>query len=206
MVKVKICGVTNAADAVMAASAGADAVGLNFWPGSPRYIEPEQALPIRLCLPPFVSTVGVFVDQPVETMQEIMDFCGLDYAQLHGHEIPRKVARLEGLRVIKAIRMRSEADLSQLEKYSVDAFLLDTYVRGKPGGTGQSFDWQLARTAASRAKIILAGGLRPDNVAEAVAAARPYAVDVASGVEQEPGKKSRELVRQFVRAAKSVEL
>lgn len=206
MVKVKICGITSATDGLMAASAGADAIGFNFWRRSARYIEPDHALPIRLCLPPFISTVGVFVDADVETVKRIMQHCGLDYAQLHGHETPRKVARLEGMRVIKAIRMRGEQDLSELEKYRVDAFLLDAYVKDRPGGTGQAFDWQLARTASSRVKIILAGGLTPENVAEAVRAARPYAVDVASGVEETPGNKSRDLVNRFVRAAKSVEL
>jgi phosphoribosylanthranilate isomerase len=115
-----------------------------------------------------------------------------------------KVRRLKGLHIIKAIRMRGEDDLSQLEKYPVDAFLLDAYVPGMPGGTGQTFDWELARAASTRAKIMLAGGLTPDNVAEAVAIARPYAVDVASGVEEAPGIKSRALVNQFVRAAKGV--
>lgn len=206
MVKVKICGITSATDALMAASAGADAIGFNFYPPSPRYLEPDQVVAIRLSLPPFMATVGVFVDTHVEKVRRIMERCGLDYVQLHGHEVPRVVAQLKGLRVIKAIRVRSEDDLSQLDKYDVEGFLLDTYVSGKPGGTGQTFDWDLARAAASRAKIIVAGGLTPDNVAEAVRAGRPFAVDVASGVEEEPGKKSRNLVNRFVRAAKSVVL
>jgi phosphoribosylanthranilate isomerase len=206
MVKVKICGITNATDALMAASAGADAVGFNFWPSSPRYIEPQDVIPIRLSLPPFVATVGVFVNAPPERVRDIMGQCGLEYAQLHGRETPRMVSQLRGLRVIKAIRMRREEDLTELERYAVEAFLLDTYVKGTPGGTGEPFDWDLARAASSRAKIVLAGGLTPENVAEAVRAARPYAVDVATGVEESPGKKSRELVNRFVRAAKSVKL
>jgi len=206
MVKVKICGITSGTDALMAASAGADAVGFNFWPSSPRYIDPDRALAIRHCLPPFVATVGLFVDEDVEKVREVMTCCGLDYAQLHGHEAPAKVARLEDLRVIKAIRVRDEKDLNQLDTYRVDAFLLDTYVRGQPGGTGRTFDWGLARRASGRAKIILAGGLTPQNVAGAVEAARPYAVDVASGVEAAPGQKSRKLVNDFVRAAKSIKL
>ena len=206
MVKVKICGVTSATDALMAATAGADAVGLNFYLPSPRYLEPERALAIRLALPPFVAAVGIFVDEEVERVREIMDYCRLDYAQLHGRETPRKIAQLKGYRIIKAIRVSGEADLRELERYRVDAFLLDTYVEGTPGGTGQTFDWDLARQAANRAKIIVAGGLTPDNVAQAVAAGRPYGVDVASGVESEPGKKDRKLVNRFVRAAKSVEL
>lgn len=206
MVKVKICGVTSATDAVTAATAGADAVGFNFYRPSPRYIDPDKVVPIRICLPPFVAAVGVFVDESVQKVRRIMQHCRLDYAQLHGHETPRKVSRLDDLQVIKAIRVSEEDDLKQLQKYDVAGFLLDAYVKGKPGGTGESFDWDLARAAASRAKVVLAGGLNPDNVAEAVRMARPYAVDVASGVEDEPAAKSRELVNAFVRAAKSVEL
>ena len=206
MVKVKICGITSASDALMAVAAGADAVGFNFFPPSPRYIEPARVAPICLALPPFVATVGVFVDAPVFRVRETMETCGLDYAQLHGHETPGKVARLGDLRVIKAIRVRNEGDLVKLEKYRVDGFLLDAYVPGRPGGTGRTLDWELVRRAASRARIILAGGLDPGNVVQAVRAARPYGVDVASGVEEEPGKKSRELVNLFVRLAKGVEL
>ncbi|KPK61922.1 MAG: N-(5'-phosphoribosyl)anthranilate isomerase [Planctomycetes bacterium SM23_32] len=206
MVKVKICGITNATDALMAASAGADALGFNFWPHSPRYVPPEQALPIRLSLPPFVAAVGLFVDAPVERIREVADYCGLDYVQLHGRETPRKLAQLGDLRIIKAIRISGEEDLKQLDRYRAEGFLLDTYVKGQPGGTGQTFDWSLARQASHRARIILAGGLTPENVADAVRAARPYGVDVASGVEEAPGKKSRRLVTDFIRAAKSVDL
>ncbi len=206
MAKVKICGITSATDALMAATAGADAIGLNFYRSSPRYIDPDRALAIRLALPPFVSAVGIFVDEHPDTVRETMDHCRLDYAQLHGHESPRRVAQLKGYRLIKAIRISSEEDLRELERYRVDAFLLDTYVEDTPGGTGQTFDWDIARAAANRAKVILAGGLNVHNVADAVAAGRPYGVDVASGVESEPGKKDRKLVNQFVREAKSVEL
>jgi phosphoribosylanthranilate isomerase len=206
MVKVKICGVTNVTDALAAVAAGADAIGFNFFPPSPRYIEPGKALPIRLALPPFVATVGVFVDAPEFKVREIMTACGLDYAQLHGREGVRAVAKLSDLRVIKAIRVRDEHDLTALEKYRADAFLLDAYVPGRAGGTGETFDWELARRASSRAKVILAGGLNPENVVEAIESARPYAVDVAGGVEVEPGTKSRELVDLFVRLAKGVEL
>jgi len=206
MVKVKICGITSATDALMAATAGADAVGLNFYRASPRYIDPDRALAIRLALPPFVAAVGIFVDEDNDRVREIMDHCRLDYAQLHGREGPRRVAQLKGYRIIKAIRIRSEEDLRELERYRVDGFLLDTYVKDAPGGTGQTFDWDVARAAANRARVILAGGLTPDNVAQAVAAGRPYGVDVASGVENEPGKKDRKLVNRFVRAAKGVEL
>ncbi len=204
MVKVKICGVTSARDALMAAAAGADAVGLNFFPPSPRYVEPDHARAIRMALPPFVAAVGVFVDRSPERVREIMRHCRLDYAQLHGRESPRVVSKLREFRLIKAVRIREEEDLDELERYDVDAYLLDAYVENLPGGTGSTFDWELARQASSRAKLILAGGLTPNNVAKAVQVARPFAVDVASGVEEEPGVKSRRLVTDFVYEAKSV--
>ena len=203
---VKICGITNEDDALLSVAMGADAVGFNFYPHSPRYVEPDAALPIRLSLPPFLAAVGVFVDAAPEEVRRVMERCKLDYAQLHGRETPYIVGKLGGLRIIKAIRVRDENDLSELERFNVEAFLLDTYVPARPGGTGETFDWDLARAASSRAKVILAGGLTPDNVAEAVRRARPFAVDVASGVEEEPGVKSRKLVMDFVRAAKSVNL
>lgn len=207
MVKVKICGIMTATDAVMVSRAGADAVGFNFWPGSPRYLEPERARAIRMSLPPFVAAVGLFVDAKPDYIRSIVEDCGLDYAQLHGRLTPKKMARLRGIRIIKAIRIADESDLNRLDEYEVDAFLLDTYVEGLRGGTGQTFDWQLARVASSRAKIIVAGGLTPENVDKAICAAHPYAVDVASGVEgDEPGKKSRKLVTEFIIAAKSVVL
>ncbi len=206
MVKVKICGLTTAREMLAAASAGADAVGFNFFPPSPRYVEPDQARAMCMTLPPFVAAVGVFVDRLPEKVREIMDYCGLDYAQLHGNESPRHVGELKDRGVIKAIRIGAEEDLKELERYRADAFLLDAYVPDKPGGTGETFDWKLARRAASRAKVILAGGLTPENVARAVRSARPYGVDVASGVEEAPGRKSIPQVEEFIRAAKSVEL
>lgn len=203
MVKVKICGITSATDALMAARAGADALGFNFYEGSARYIDPERALAIRLSLPPFVSAVGLFVDADSDAVRAVAELVGLDYVQLHGHESPLYVRQLKDLRVIKAIRVQSETSLVDIERYEANIFLLDTYVPGVPGGTGQTFDWELARRASSRAPVMLAGGLNPDNVERAVIAARPFAVDVSSGVEDgEAGKKSRKLVERFVRAAK----
>ncbi len=206
MVKVKICGVTSVKDALAAVSAGADALGFNFYRPSPRYIEPVRALAIREALPPFVATVGVFVDAEPDQVQDICRFARLDCAQLHGRETPRMVGRVRDVTVIKAIRIQGEDDLAELERYNAAAYLLDSFVPGVPGGTGMTFDWDLARRATSRAKVILAGGLTPENVAFAVASARPYAVDVASGVETTPGVKSRSLLGRFVRAAKEVEL
>lgn len=206
MVKVKICGITNVRDARRSARAGADALGFNFVSGTPRYVQPDRARAIVLELPPFVSTVGVFMDSLAETVREVVEYCGLEYAQLHGHETPDMCAKLRGIKLLKALRVRSVADVRQIEHYSVDGYVLDTYVPGVPGGTGKTFDWGLARHAPSTERIILAGGLTPENVAEAVAAARPYGVDVSSGVEIEPGKKDKELVEWFIRIAKSVDL
>ncbi|MGD2175236.1 MAG: phosphoribosylanthranilate isomerase, partial [Candidatus Brocadiaceae bacterium] len=151
MVKVKICGITRARDAIMAASAGADALGFNFHRPSPRYLEPDRARAIRLALPPFLSTVGVFVDHEPDEVRRIAQYCQLDYVQLHGRESPRVAAVLGDLRLIKAIRIAGEEDLKELERYDVAAFLLDAFAPELPGGTGQTFDWQLARRAASRA-------------------------------------------------------
>ncbi len=206
MVKVKICGITEIRDAMFAARAGADALGFNFVRGTPRYIPPQKAKPIVMELPPYVATVAVFADAEPERIEEIMDLCGLDYAQLHGYESPQMCAKLKGRKVLKAFHIRSEADLRRLPHYRVEGYVLDTYVRGRRGGTGVSFNWEIARAAAPLGTIILAGGLRPKNVAEAILAARPYAVDVASGVEEEPGRKSKKLVEAFIRIAKSVDV
>jgi len=206
MVKVKICGITNARDAVWAARSGADAVGFILVPGTPRHLEPERVRAIVMELPPFVASVGVFLNEAPERVAEIMDFCGLHYAQLHGSETPRQCARLKGRRLIKAFRVGAEDDLRRLGRYQVDAYLLDAYVDGAPGGTGEVFDWRLARAARPYGHIIVAGGLRVQNVAKAILTARPYGVDVSSGVEEAPGKKSRDLVAAFIRIAKSVDV
>jgi phosphoribosylanthranilate isomerase len=206
MVKVKICGIRTVTEAMMAISAGADAIGFNFWHRSKRHVTPDQAKAIRAALPPFVTPVALFVDAQAEDILETVAHVGMDCVQLHGFEPPRLIERLHGLQVIKAVPIRNDADLRRLEEYRVSAFLLDAFSPGMPGGTGKTIDWELARQASARAKIILAGGLTPDNVAEAVRTVRPYAVDVASGVEKAPGVKSRKLVTQFVREAKGVEL
>jgi len=206
MVKVKICGITNVQDARYAASAGADALGFIFVPGTPRCVTPEKVKAIVLEVPPFVAKVGVFMNSDAEMIAEIMDFCGLDFAQLHGQESARYCGRLKGRRIIKAIHVRSEEDIRRMAHYDVDAFLLDTYVAGVPGGSGETFDWALARQGANSGRVILAGGLTAENVADAVVAARPYAVDASSGVEEEPGKKSKELVEAFIRLAKSIDV
>jgi phosphoribosylanthranilate isomerase len=198
--RVKICGITNREDALTAVEAGAHALGFVFAP-SPRQVTPEQAAAIIAALPPFVQTVGVFVDAEVRS---VLSRCRLDAVQFHGQESPDEMAGITGVRRIKACRVATSADLESLAAYSdaADAFLLDARVSGIAGGTGQSFPWPLAREARRFGHpIILAGGLTPENVATAIEAGRPEAVDVSTGVEVSPGRKDRDRVRRFVAAA-----
>ena len=206
MVRVKICGITDVHDARLAARLGADALGFNFCPQSPRYVRPERAKAIVAVLPPLLTTVGVFVNERPETVMEICRKVGLDAAQLHGDEPPLTVDAVQGVRRIKAIRVASELDIALCRRYRVEAFLLDAYDPGRRGGTGRTFDWKLARAAAQFGPIILAGGLTPDNVEEAIAAGAPYGVDVASGIESEPGRKDRALMAEFIYRARSASL
>jgi phosphoribosylanthranilate isomerase len=203
MVRIKICGITNLIDALLAADLGAHALGFIFYPKSPRSVRPEVAREIIGNLPPFVMTVGVFVDEEAETVQKIAETAGLDWVQLHGKEPPGYCCELKR-RVIKGFRIKDASSLSILPEYqgSVQAFLLDTYKAGTAGGTGVTFDWELARQAGEWGPVILAGGLTPANVTRAIHAAKPAAVDVASGVEAAPGKKDPEKLREFFRALK----
>ena len=205
MVRVKICGITNVRDARLAAQVGADALGFNFYRRSARYIRPERVKAIVAVLPPLVTTVGVFVNESADAIMETCRMCGLDAAQLHGDERPNHVDAVRGFRRIKAIRVATARDVALCGRYHVEAFLLDAYVAGRRGGTGETFDWRLAREARQFGSIILAGGLTPENVEEAIQAAAPYAVDVASGVESEPGKKDKGLMAEFIRRAKAVQ-
>ena len=204
MVKVKICGITNARDARAAVRLGADALGFNFYKASPRFITKERVRAILASLPPFVTGVGVFVDETADDVLETCHVAGLHVAQLHGDEKPFTVDALRKLTRIKAFRVGEEEDLRALSRYRVEAYLLDAFVPGQLGGTGATFNWSLARAAQTAGRIILAGGLTPENVAEAVREAQPYAVDVASGVESEPGVKDRDLMEAFIRNAKAV--
>lgn len=205
MIRIKICGMTNLEDALLAAELGADALGFIFYPKSPRAIRPEAAREIIRQLPPFVLTVGVFVDEEQARVREIVAYAGLDWLQLHGAESPG-YCRAVGRRVIKGFRVKGEESLALLASYhgAVQAFLLDTYRPGTPGGTGETFDWELARRAKEHGPIILAGGLTPDNVAQAIRQAQPAAVDVASGVEAAPGKKDPNKLKAFLEAVKRV--
>lgn len=201
--RVKICGVTRVEDALAAVAAGADALGFMFYPPSPRFLRLDQAAAIARELPPLVSRVGVFVDAAPERVHEAIAAAGLDTLQFHGKESPEYCRGFPGRRVVKAFRMQNASSLQALEDYRGMAWLLDSYVAGAFGGTGQTFNWDLACEAVRRGgTVILAGGLTPDNVGRAVAAVRPFAVDVSSGVESEPGRKDPARMREFVRVAR----
>jgi phosphoribosylanthranilate isomerase len=204
-VRVKICGITNWADARNAAEAGADFLGFNFYSGSSRYIAPAKAHRIVRRLPKSVSAVGVFVNQTEEDILAIANRVGLDYLQLHGDESPALVSRLKSrLPVIKAIRVKEPFRTGALTRYKdAAAFLLDGFDSKQYGGTGKTFDWKVARRAKSYGRIFLAGGLTPGNVKEAIRTAAPYAVDVCSGVEAKPGKKDGAQIKVLLRAVGS---
>ena len=204
-VKVKICGITNLPDGLAAAEAGADALGFVFYDQSPRHISVEAAASLIRKLPPFVIKVGVFVNAPEDLVVRAARECGLNLLQFHGEESPEYCLQF-GLMSMKAFRIRDAASLQAARNYHTDAWLFDAYAPGKPGGTGETFNWDLALQARDWGRpIFLAGGLTPENVAEAVRRARPYAVDVSSGVEAAPGKKDHAKVRAFIQAAKAVE-
>jgi phosphoribosylanthranilate isomerase len=202
MLRIKICGITELEDARHAIHCGADALGFVFFAQSPRCIGPERAAEIIRQLPPFVATVGLFVNEDPVRVREIAQTCRLDAVQLHGDESPEACAAIPGRKVIKALRVRDEKSLAGAGAYDVSALLLDAWVPGRFGGTGTVFNWQLAAEMARSRPVILAGGLNPVNVGEAVRAVRPYAVDVSSGVESSPGKKDRQKVAEFVAAAR----
>jgi phosphoribosylanthranilate isomerase len=201
MVRIKICGITNLEDALLAAELGADALGFIFYAKSPRKVAPEAAREIIAQLPPFVAAVGVFVDEAAAVVQELAAKVGLDWVQLHGQESP-EYCRSLGRKVIKGFRIKDEDSLRRLAGYqgAAQALLLDTYKKGQVGGTGTVFDWQLAREAKQYGRIILAGGLNPDNVAQAITIVQPAAVDAASGTEAVPGRKDPAKLRAFFKA------
>src|SRR5579884_2853778 len=205
--KIKICGITNATDAQAAVEAGADALGFVFHRKSPRWVEAKVVKAIVSELPPFVLPVGVFVDEDAKVVRDLMDECGLALAQLHGDESASYCERL-GRPVLKAIRLRDRGSFLALAEFQgraqVRGFVVDAFSEEAYGGTGQTADWNLAAEAAKAARILLAGGLTPANVGEAIERVRPYGVDVSSGVEASPGKKDPEKIRAFVRAVRGV--
>ena len=204
-VKVKICGITGTADALAAVEAGADALGFMFYAPSPRCVSFASAVEIIGELPPLVAKVGVFVNPTEEEVRRGITECGIDTLQFHGEESPEFCRRF-GLKVIKAFRVRDAESLQPTKDFPNEAWLLDSYVAGQLGGTGARFNWDLATDAARRHRsVLLAGGLTPENAAEAVRKVRPYGLDVSSGVESAPGKKDAAKVRAFIAAAKSVQ-
>lgn len=202
--KIKICGITNLPDARLAVELGAHALGFIFYPKSPRYVKVADAANICNELPPFVTKVGVFVDELEYEIEKALNECLLNVLQFHGEEPPGFCQKFAA-KSIKAIRVRDEDSLQAAVEYDVDALLLDTYTDAEKGGTGKTFDWSLAVKAKEMLAppIILSGGLTTVNVQEAIRKVRPYAVDVSSGVEREPGKKDPEKLRRFIELCKS---
>lgn len=211
MTRVKICGITNIEDALLAVELGAHALGFVF-AESPRRVTPDRALDIIYELPPFVTTVGVFVNHPADDVQRIAQYCGLSAVQLHGDETIEYCRQLQ-IQAIKAFRMRNYTEIEEwlfkeneyeastlLEpSKNVTAYLVDAYAKGQYGGTGLHLNWELVRDLRSRKPLILAGGLDPKNVALAIKVVKPYAVDVSSGVELQPGKKDKYKLREFMK-------
>jgi phosphoribosylanthranilate isomerase len=203
MIRIKICGITHIDDAMAAIDFGADALGFVFFKGSPRYITLEKAASIIRKLPPFISTVGVFVDESVKEIEEIVAATCLDIIQLHGDETPE--ACHASRRIVKAIRVKSIDSLEPLKTFTghVSAFLLDAYAPDTLGGTGLKFNWDIAVEAKQFGRIILAGGLTPDNIQQAIRHVMPYGVDVSSGVEAEKGRKDHQKLKLFIERAKT---
>jgi phosphoribosylanthranilate isomerase len=201
MVKIKICGITNLDDALAAVDFGADALGFNFYKKSPRHIEPQRAAEIIAQLPPFVVPVGIFVNEREEKIREIVSLACIQGIQLHGDETPEFCQRF-GSRVIKAFQIKNKESLEHMSHYRVSAYLLDSYKEGMRGGTGETFDWHLAVVAKTFGRIVLAGGLNPNNVAEAVKLVQPYGIDVAGGVEREKGIKDHVKLKTFITEAR----
>ena len=198
--KIKFCGLTNLPDAQLAVQAGAWAIGLIFWPHSPRRCELDDAAEIAATLRRRVEITGVFVNATLDHIAQTADAVGLSMLQFHGDEGPAfcaEAARRTGAKVIKAARVRTGADIQALTAFHTDFHLLDSYVEGRPGGTGETFSWEIARAHRGRTPMILSGGLNPTNVADAIATVRPFAVDVASGVESRPGRKSAAKLKAF---------
>jgi phosphoribosylanthranilate isomerase len=201
--RIKLCGITSRDDALLAVEAGAWAVGCILWPGSPRACDPAAAARIAAAVRRRAHVCGVFVNATLDDVAGLVDGIGLTMVQLHGDEGPAfcsEVARRTGAKVMKAAAVRGHADIRALAAFHTDYHLLDAHRSGMRGGTGETFDWDLVRTRRSKIPLVLSGGLRPDNVAEAIAAVRPFAVDTASGTEATPGVKDPEKVAAFVAA------
>jgi phosphoribosylanthranilate isomerase len=207
--RIKLCGITTLDDAQMAVDAGAWAVGCILWPQSPRRCDPDEAARIAAAVRRRVHVCGVFVNQHLDEVAGLVDAIGLTMVQLHGDEGPAfcaEVARRTGAKVMKAAQVRTGADVRALEAFHTDFHLLDAHLPGMRGGTGETFDWELVRSRRSKVPLVLSGGLRPENVADAIAATHPFAVDTASGTEASPGVKDPAKVAAFVEAVRSTAL
>ncbi|MCK4248688.1 MAG: phosphoribosylanthranilate isomerase [Candidatus Omnitrophica bacterium] len=204
MIKIKICGITNLEDAQLAVESGADSIGFVFTK-SPRRISPLDAGLIIKEIPLSVDTVGVFVDETLQELDEIIRISHINTIQLHGLESPEYCSNFKSkVKVIKTFRVKDKEFLQKMSAYKTDNFLLDTYISGQPGGTGKVFDWNLAATAARKyPNIILAGGLNPDNICEALNSVKPYGVDVSTGIEACPCKKDPVLLKEFIARVRS---
>ena len=202
MPKIKICGITNIEDAILAIDLGADALGFMFYEESKRYIKPLEAHDIISQLPPFITAVGVFVNQELDEISDIKEKAGFDTIQLHGDESPDLCKKLRG-KVIKAIRVGDTVNSEEVESCPAQAILFDTYSTKGYGGTGESFNWEILKDLNASKKIILSGGLSPENVSQAIQIVKPYAVDVSSGVEEFYGKKSPEKLKKFIEAVRN---
>lgn len=204
-VVVKVCGITEERDAVEAVHLGVDALGFNFWEGSPRFVEPDHARRIVERLPALVHKVGVFVNQPLTDVMDLARRVGLTAIQFHGDEVPGLCAAVAPIPWIKAVRVGAEFDPESLSRYACTTYLLDGHRDGAWGGTGAVFEWRRARGLSVYGNLLIAGGLDPTNVAMAIEDARPYGVDVASGVEVAPGKKDLDRLELFVEAVRRAE-
>jgi phosphoribosylanthranilate isomerase len=210
-IRVKFCGITSSTDAEKAVSAGPDALGFVFFKDSPRYVEPERAEAIIKDLPPFVTSVGIFVNEDIRFIQDCVEKCGLGAVQIHGDETPEYCSifrglKLKGVKLIKGIRLKDQETIRSIEDCQADAVLLDAYKKDMYGGTGKVLDRSLAVLAKEYGKkLIISGGLNPDNVREIIEELRPYAVDVSSGIESSPGKKNTELMEEFMQEVRMAE-
>lgn len=198
MIYIKICGITEVDDAVKIAELGINALGFIFYPKSERYISPDKAKEIIDCLPPFINTVGVFVNEKRESVIDVLNRCPIDILQFHGDETPEYCRQFDR-RIIKAFRVNKDFSFDGFLKFPASAFLLDSLVTGEYGGTGVVFDWDVAVKAKKYGKIILSGGLNPENLSSAIAKVNPYGVDISSGVEIKPGKKDISKVKEIVK-------
>ena len=198
MTEIKICGITDLGDALVACEAGADALGFIFYPKSPRCMSPHRAREIIATLPRAVAAVGVFVNDDPERIEDIAEVCGLDLLQLHGDETPEFCRRFPAAMVIKALSPRTAADLEEIADYPVRAILVDAFAPGLYGGTGKTSNWDLAKTIGESVPLILSGGLNSSNIQAAIASVSPRAVDINSGVESSPGRKDHDSVREII--------